>query len=56
MKVDSKGKLTTLLKGKLSKQITGTASVQFNFQEGSKFVDMDKSLPLPLGYQLDWKL
>ena len=56
MKVDNKGKLTTLLKKGITKQMTGTVSMQFNFQEGSKFIDMDKSLPLPLGYQVDWKL
>ena len=31
MKVDNKGKLTTLLKGKLNDNVTATASAQFNF-------------------------
>ena len=56
LKVDNKGKFTILGKGKLNDSVTGTVSAQFNFQEGSKFIDMDKSLPLPFGYQLDWKL
>lgn len=56
MKVDSKGKLTTLVKGKVNDSINGTLSAQFNFQDGMKFFDMDKSIPLPIGYQLDIKM
>lgn len=52
-KCDSKLKISYLAKYKANSKVTVSLGAQFNFEKGSKFIDLNKTLPLPIGFGVD---